>query len=167
MAKHEQVTTISLDPSSTATGFAIWQWGKLSCHGVIKPPRKDEADERIRKMVEFVEDLIATYNVSQAVFEEPQKIDPGGYKKNLWIYKKAVQNISSHLVTLLGEGNVYPVGPQMWKGSSKKKHTLREVNLIYGLELTDDNEADAIKIGEWFLQRQRFNPIPPICGTIK
>ena len=155
--------TLSIDPSSTATGWAVWDGNILKSHGVIRPKKKYDADERSRLTVTAISDLLYAYEIGQAIYEEAQKIDAYG-RKNIHIYKKAVRRVMARLVSELGEENVYPIDPQGWKGNVKKAHTIRIVNLTYGLELTDDNEADAIGIGQWFLKRQKIDPIKPVGG---
>ena len=157
--------TLSIDPSSTATGWAVWYGGDLGPHGVIKPSRKCEADERVSQTIEVLTDMLGVYAITRAVYEEAQKIDAYN-RKGIHIYKKAVRVIAMTLVDILGKDNVYTIDPQTWKGSDKKEHTIRKVNLVYRLDLQnkDNDEADAIGIGEWFLKRQKINPIKPVCG---
>ena len=155
--------TLSIDPSSTATGWAVWEDDELADYGVMRPPCQLEPDERIRIIVAHLENVIQLKGIEQAVYEEPQKID-ASKKKHLWIYKKAVRNVMALLVEKLGRENVYPIDPHFWKGSVKKTHTIRNVNLIYGLSLVDRDSdiADAIGLGEWFLKRQKIHPISSI-----
>ena len=68
------------------------------------------------------------------------------------------------MVEQLGLYNIYGVTPQTWKGNRPKEYTLDIVNKTYSLELIpkENDIADAIYLGGWFLERQKIDPIQPI-----
>ena len=162
---------ISLDPSSTHTGFAAWAVGEdwsvpilvhretITCDG-------DDPIERRNDMARQVVEVCYLCGAECVVLERDpplnygRKVDP----RTIAVYRNAVTTIVNALIREYGAEKVYGVYPQTWKASAKKKDTIRMVNERFGLNLKmkDEHVADAIGVGLWFVDRMARNPIEPI-----
>jgi len=157
---------LSLDPASKKTGFAVWETDgtsgtELLDYGLIS--HQGRLMNRLMRLSDDIDRLLADNQIEQAVMEKPVRNYNQTYP-NSDSYLSACKVVRELLEDRLGKKNVFGVNVQTWKGSGKKKDTIRIVNLVWKLELTekDDDIADAIKLGEWFIKRQRFNPLPPL-----
>ena len=166
------ITAISMDPSSTQTGYSIYQQRDCSIElidfGSIKPPAKLPAVERVESMVIDLGVLISKHKPAQGFIECLGKAtyQRGGKSGNAGehVLRKAWAVLYALLVEQLGLYNIYGVTPQTWKGNRPKEYTLDIVNKTYSLELIpkENDIADAIYLGGWFLERQKIDPIQPI-----
>ena len=160
---------ISLHPSSTHTGVAIWSvnddWTvPILVHRETIVPEGDTEDEKNLGLAAQVVETSHRFACETAVLERYSPVNFGKARRGMDIYKRAVDAVRLALVRELGPDNVYGVVPQTWKGSHKKKDAIRMVNDKFnlGLRAKDEHEADAIGVGLWFIHRMSFNPIPPI-----
>ena len=161
---------ISLDPSSTHTGLAVWtvteEWTEPELiHRETIVPEGDTEQTRRIDMVYKVVLMFFEWKAGYAVLERPSPIRFGrGSSSRIDTYTKAVAAIEDGLVRELGPDAVYGIYPQTWKSSAKKKDTIKMVNEKFNLELRpkDEHEADAIGVGDWFIHRMSYSPIPPI-----
>ena len=63
--------SLILDQSTTCTGLAVLEDGKILAHGVIKPPA-GTIDERLRNIRKCLADLIQEWQPDELVFENTQ-----------------------------------------------------------------------------------------------
>ena len=165
---------LALDPSSTCTGWAVFHRNaragiKLHRYGRVKASKRLSVPERVESMVIDLGVVIMKESPDCAFIERPGKAN---------YFNKQGQRTSSGTDTLyhawaciyamlaehLGLYNVYGVRPQSWKGNGSKLATIETVNLAYGLSLTltENDMADAVYMGGWFLERQKIDPIKPL-----
>ena len=165
---------LTIDPSLTCTGYAVWDirgtWEDnthaLIHYGCIRTDIKESDESRLGTLRKGIRGVLETHDISLVVYEKPTAITfknkKGGYRQNLK-YRQAVENVRVVCEDyFLGERkHVIGVTVGTWKGTGKKKDTINKVNMCFGLELKarDNDIADAIGLGVWFLDRQRFAPI--------
>lgn len=164
------VMLLSIDPSLTSTGYAVWevadwQWTKNSLlrYGCYETDIGDgSTGERLDLLVGTVREIIKDWFIEEVVYEKAASVNYAGRgQKNIDKYRNAVANVERACVDQVGRENVYGVTAPTWKGTANKKATLKEVNALLDLELkfADNDIADAMKIGIWFIERQRLHPI--------
>ena len=94
-------TLISLDPSSTSTGWALWDGDKLGLHAQIYP--KGDVVARIAIMCDYIADIMSGKEAPQsAVIEWPSRVPFGRAAKNLSNYHIAAGAIVSVCWQCLG-----------------------------------------------------------------
>lgn len=158
---------LALDPSSTATGWAVltcddeWRHIDLDHYGVIN--RKGGKDW-IPPLSEATVALVQRMPATAAIFEKASI--PYGRKmrqQDFNTYATAVSVVRNALLVGFGSDNVYGVTAQTWKASEKKAATIKRANYTFDIDLQpkDHDKADAIMLGVWFIERMRVHPIPP------
>jgi Holliday junction resolvasome RuvABC endonuclease subunit len=179
MVANPDLRVLAIDPSSTATGWALFECTEdyrapgLLDYGAIKPKRNQDNHKRIEAMALGVDILCEQHRPHLAFIETMGKAPyirkgPNGQVvqtvANQATLRQAWAVIFAALVANLTFENVYGVSPQRWKGSKSKDYTLDIVNTLYGLELQskDNDQADAIYIGQWFIKTQGIDPLPPL-----
>jgi Holliday junction resolvasome RuvABC endonuclease subunit len=161
---------LSLDPSSTCTGFAVLDVADnlcgdpqfLSCGTIKSEGALEERLDRLRVRVgELADD-----RMDWAVFEQVALPYPGrGMSQAAWnAYSWAVHTVQEILLTVMGPDRVRAVTALTWKKSVKKAAMVKRANLLFGLDLKakDHDIAEALLLGKWFIERQRVNPLPPV-----
>lgn len=158
-------TLISLDPSSTCTGYAVFEYDDKDCELVRKrckliisgawdlKKHNSTLYDRIECLGENISSLCFEWKPDCATYELPDNCNRGYANSNA--YYQAVFKTQAKLWEILGSDNCFGVEVQAWKNQKKKRDTIREVNSDYRLKLTDkdDDEADAIGIADQWLQR--------------
>lgn len=144
---------LTLDPSSSATGYAIWT-AERQCmsSGVIKTSKAKAAEDKysqhareiLRLCREFLPDLI--------VLEVPNSGSSYGQREaskvSLMAYAQAV-TIGQTVGICLGIP-IERVEVREWKKNDGKEITIARAKQ-FRPHVTDDNEADAIMVGWWWL----------------
>jgi Holliday junction resolvasome RuvABC endonuclease subunit len=167
--KTKTITLLSIDPSLTSTGYALWVFNdwkverkNLISFDCYKTNPKDSDGERLDCLTGTIREIIRGQMVDVVVYEKATAYnysDRG--QKNMQKYRDAVAQVDRACVDMIGRENVYGVTAPTWKGTGKKHSTIKNVNLIFGLDLLqkDNDIADAIGVGLWFIERQRVAPI--------
>jgi Holliday junction resolvasome RuvABC endonuclease subunit len=143
---------LSVDQSTSSSGFAIFQGKNLIQSGIYKP--KGELYNRIHQTKEYIRELIQDNNIKYVFIEDIQ------YQKNQKTYK-ILAGLQGVIVDLLVELNIpfEIVPPSKWKAwnqiggkkrEQQKENTKKKVKEIFGREAMED-EADAICIGLYAL----------------
>jgi len=164
---------LSLDPSLTCTGWAVWdvrddwRWTKKSLidHGHYKTDPKDGSDDdRLDLLTGTMQEKMRDFYVEKVVYEKAPLVNRGRVSNNILKYRRAVDYVSQTCNLQIGRENVYGCFPTTWKGSGKKEDTILIVNDAFDLnfEYKENDIADAIGIGLWFIERQRCHPIDHI-----
>lgn len=150
---------LSLDVSTTSTGYAIYVDGKLEQYGAIKYKSKNFI-ERVNYMADTIQAIHATYGITHIVIEDT------------YVSKK-VNNISTVKKLCMAQGiiiravhtaKVIQVYPVSWKsyfnivgGKNKRKEqkatSITKANSLFNLELKDDDVADAILLGYYAINK--------------
>ena len=152
---------LALDCSTKATGVAIFDNKQLLGSSVITASSTDLI-KRIHKMVDAIDELIGQLSIDIIVMEE---VIPD-HQKNTNTFK-ALMYLQAAIVIMLHDK--YPrvklelVYPGSWHstcgikiGRGVKRETLKEADIrfaneAYNLNITSDDQADAICIGHSFL----------------
>lgn len=169
MAQQEKnKITISLDQSTTACGYAVWNGTLLIGHGTYKPDALSTADGRISEISTWFRNLIeyskTKGTITKIYFEDIQLQESiNGSKKyfgngqgNVVTFKVLAQ-LQGVLINICNILNIdYAlVKPSAWKSAcgikakyrkDQKIETIEYVNTTYNINSKED-EADAICIG--------------------
>jgi hypothetical protein len=156
---------IAFDPSSTCTGWALFEClsdyhgGRLLQCGDFAPGKKPTDDPEIDQLWHWSTGLLARHRPEEAVLEKanlPVKKEMNRTYFAKYCYAVAVVWLAADLCC--GPHRVTAVLPTAWKGRSGKGVTLAAANMIYRQEFSagDDNIADAVMLGDWFLDRQKM-----------
>jgi len=160
---------LAIDPSITKTGWAVLESDRteLIDQGYYRP-RDKWGRTRFQNLGVAVRGWCGDYNPDAAIFEKASLPYHGKRINRLHFnnYVSAVSTVENELCEVLGCDDVYGVYPQTWKQTKGKKTTIREANLLFRLELKkkDNDIADAIMLGVFFIERQRIpeTALPPI-----
>lgn len=147
---------LSLDVSTTSTGYAIYVDGKLEQYGAIKSKSKNWI-ERVNYMANTLQAIHATYGITHIIIEDTY------VSKNVNTVKKLcmAQGIIIRAVHTAKVIQVYPVS---WKsyfnlveGKNKRKvqkaTSITKANSLFNLELKDDDVADALLLGYYVINK--------------
>lgn len=144
---------LSLDVSTTCTGYALYVGGKHKQYGYIKPKSKDWLT-RVREMASTVASINSAYKVTHVVIEDTY------FSKNIKTVKKLciAQGI---ILGQLQDAELIQVYPTQWKshfnlgkGGTKRKEqkdtsiSVAEAMFLVSTKLSDD-EADALLMGKY------------------
>jgi len=168
---NKETILLSLDTSSTKTGWAIFGNGIYEESGVLDWSHVKETEDRLLIMYIDIIQLINKYEPDILVIEKD--IVGSGKRQNMstintlvkliggiWAY--CVQlNMDTPMNFQTGEFNVYYVEytPSEWRslvGITARKRddckaaSIKRIKDVYSLNV-DDNEADAINIGEAYI----------------
>ena len=149
---------LSIDPSSTCSGYAIME-GERSLReaGCLRPRRStDQAIYRIAAMARQLEDLIAEHHLRLGVIEITSgKVARrrGGCGAGLAVYGMAVGALFWAMFKAL-DGAVMTVHENDWTRGIPKRRRARTVEVMFpqyrGIEDPGLDVADAIGIGVWY-----------------
>ena len=172
MNENKEVTLLSLDTSSTKTGWAVFKNGIYKESGVLDWSRiKDNTEDRLQIMYIDIIQHIQKYEPDILVIEKD--IVGSGKRQNMstintlvkliggvWAY--CIQlNMDTPMNLPAGEFNIFYVEytPSEWRSlvgiTARKREdckaaSIKRIKDIYKIDV-DDNEADAINIGEAYI----------------
>lgn len=155
---------LAIDPSSTCTGYAcLSHRGDILEHGALKPNRRrDTTDVRITTMAAELNTLMVEQRPEIVVIEMPGggvfKYQRGG-GAGLSVYGWAAGYL---LATIRRHGSrVELVDPSTWTRGKRKSTRTATVAMTVGSYDRDTDKgqdaADAIGLGRWWFDEQRFN----------
>lgn len=159
-------TILSLDISTTSTGYAIYQDGNLTDFGVIAPTGK--VISRIEKIAQKVDELMQEYKPDVVYAEEPE---PAFVKNNIDVYRKltfthgAIAIVLNHYdkEMLLCSSSHWrkQVGIKTGRGITRaqlKPLDIAKANELFKIDTKNDDIADAILIGwAYILEFEHLN----------
>lgn len=153
---------LSIDESTTSTGYAIFKDKKLINYGVITQQSKNVL-ERVNNIVSEINDIIEKYIPTDIVIENVQItmsaptakslmglqfiIELLAFKKNI----KCTTIRTAHWRKVLGLSNSTKLNR-----AEKKKQAIDYVKLKYNIEEEIDDITDAICIGECFIKENFY-----------
>lgn len=159
---------LALDASTKATGLAIFNNKELLGSSVIAASSSDLI-KRIHKMVDTIDELVAQAQIDTIVMEE---VIPD-HAKNTNTFK-ALMYLQAEIVIMLHDKHpqvqLELVYPGSWRstcgikiGRGVKRDTLKSADIVfanttYGLNITSDDQADAICIGHAYLHPKTGAP---------
>ena len=149
------MTILSLDISTTSTGYAVFTDKKLISYGVIAPPGKTLT--RIEKIADEINLLMLEHEPDIIYAEEPE---PAFVKNNIDVYRKltfahgAIAIVLNHYnkeMQLCSSSHWRKqVGIKTGRGITRaqlKPIDIAKANELFNLTLKNDDIADAILIG--------------------
>jgi len=157
---------LALDPSLTCTGWATFDAGKLDTFGSIITNKKADTEIRLQEITELLDDVMLGQGLTNAVIEIPAPGIYGRKRKGHDKYVTAVQVCKSVCWQRLGADKVFLVDAPTWKKTAKKQDTIMVVNAEHGLCLKkkDNDIADAIALGDWYLRDLKFRKLKADAG---
>lgn len=156
-------TLLSLDTSSTRTGWAFFIEGKYSKSGVIdytsKEAKKLSSDERIREMCLRIFEIVKKFHPDSIVIE---KMTVSRNMTTVRVLSKIIGTVFAFAIQC--DINYYEIEASQWRATlhmqkrgrkrdEYKKLSVQYAQKIAGKVITDD-EADAICIGESFWKKR-------------
>ncbi len=163
---------IALD-IARSTGYAIfrcddeYRCGVLVEWGRLQPKTRGTNPLENRSLYDQIIDIMTIHRVDKVIYEKTSDVRfrKTSRKSNNTMMERVV-TVRNRLAEVVGDGNVYGVFPQTWKKSEKKHRTIARCNMVFEMEFDinnvgDDDIADAIMIGDWFMCRMRSNPLYP------
>lgn len=155
---------LSLDPSSTCTGYALFKKGELGEFGLLKPSKRYDAWERIKIIVEDVRSLIRIHKCDRVIIEVGKK--PHGSVRQqsmgagLIVYGMALGAVCLAVAESLESGRCEHVDANAWTRKKRKADRIAELAMYCPrYEPAKDpggDAADAIDMGVWWLQDKRI-----------
>jgi len=160
--KTKPITLLAFDPSLHATGWAFFHKGNYWCSGVMRIEKKYKGTEAIFKMWEKWHQ----HSKVQASFEwdESSNVVVVEIQESRHRAERASANsilllngVCFGFLAMISAEKKVAYTPQQWKGTTPKKiHNLRVRDYIGGLDITDDNELDAIGLGLFYLTGKKL-----------
>ena len=151
-----KIDCIALDQSSSKTGYSMMYKGELVAYGLIEPNKKDEIEERMKRVIEVFSFMLDTYKTKKVALEDV-------FLRN---NAKTLINLSKLLGIL--EYSCYirnieyeTIKPTVWKAycgikgrksEEQKRNTKEFVEKTYGVKTTNDI-ADSIGINHYLNRR--------------
>ena len=146
------MNVIGIDPSLTATGYAVFIDSKLRESGVIKTNVKDTTEKRIEHIRDTIQNKIEHYKLKTSVIEG---YSYGSSGRAVFTLGELGGVLRNHFHRNNIEFTVIP--PTVikrfvtGKGNCKKDLMLLKVYKKFDIEFEDDNECDAYCICRCFL----------------
>lgn len=153
---------LALDTSTTDTGFAVFKNAEYSESGAITLDSKEwsDSEERVKEMIRLIEQQALHYSPAIVAIELPALIRNPKTQRELTMICGAV------LGFCIDHGIFFrSFRPSEWRAKVKKDGeklprdrkglkawALAAVQERYGIELTNDNIAEAILIGEAYIE---------------
>lgn len=162
---------IALDPSSTCTGWAVFEpiENLLAC-GKITFPKKLLV-KRLFELRLAVENLISEHGVLRSVVEIPSpRVWNSGNGYGLVSYGMAVGVV---LASCWRAGlEVHTVTEDVWTARQPKRKRLMLVNSLYSQQYRLHSDkgldiSDAIALGNWFLAKDRLYCVADNFSKVK
>lgn len=143
---------LGLDTSTSSTGYAVIDNGKLICYGSIKPPKKLNTIEKIIYIEKEIKEIISKKKVEYIVIEQLAVMRSANTTRVLagLLYHLIIEFTKKDILTIL-------VRPSEWrshcgiKGKGREELKQNAINYIkskYKIDVNDD-EADSICIAEY------------------
>lgn len=156
MMKNIPCNLMSFDTSTTSSGWALFTNAKLEQHGILKQEGKNsEASQKINLMIKDLITSLNKYNPLIVVIEKPPyKSDP----KALTALAEIIGAIRGWAV--MHNADYVEYMPNEWralianenekiplKREAAKAWDLQKIKDIFGIDISEDDEADGILIG--------------------
>lgn len=151
-------TLLSIDPSTSILGWAIFENSKYKESGIIKTKEKDSKECRIEQIRKYLENMIIIKVIKVVVIE-----DYSYGSKGRGIY--TIGELGGVIRNLFYRNDipVYAISPNeikkfvagAGKGTCKKNLMLLKAYQKFGMEFEDDNECDAFCAGKCYLKTKK------------
>ncbi len=175
---------LSLDPSSTCTGYAVFDGSRLIEHGTLTGnKRTDSAITRVLSMRDELLVLLQEHSPGVALIELPldrQYTRQGGKRSSMPIWAGAAWALWMVLVDeshRLGEHiepmAIYPISNTRWTAGSSKQDRQNMVRAKHNSydparDTASLDMSDAIALGDWYLlNRQRHDALAQVLKQVE
>lgn len=161
---------VSIDPSSTCTGCAVFclNTGELVEASKIKPKASDDAISRVLSTTDDITELLSKYRPTEIVIEYvSQHVNINRHKgkgAGLAVYGFAVGAIWEttmewwYQFTDISQPRL--ITPEQWTKGKKKKDRIDIIAALYPMYNRKNDKggdvADAIGLGEWWLTERKL-----------
>ncbi len=150
-------TLLAIDPGTKTTGWGVFQSNRYVCSSVIKIKNK-ELDwlQRIDYIILRFLNLLKSYKIDTVVVEQPElfmSTHKGQAASNSGSILKVMALVFAIRTAAKMRGvKVVLISVRKWKGSVPKRITQMRIKRYLGIAVKDNNEADAIGIGLWYIR---------------
>lgn len=156
--------TLALDISTTTTGYSLWNDKECIISGSAhkKAKKGDIWIDRVKFMAQEIKEVVKGYQVDYIVVEDAfSRLNVNTLKK-LCLAQGLIIGVVSQANSKLVM--VYPKTWQKYYGiANLKREQLKEFTIEHSIKITNqelmsgtDDEADAIHIGNWFVNQERL-----------
>ena len=157
---------LSLDPSSTCTGYAVFDGpDKLVDGGLLNPSERLSPLQRITDMCQELDDIASDFSIDRCVIEiTTGKVSTRhkGSGAGLGIYGFAVGVIYERARSLF-DGKIDAIRENVWTAGTKKHNRQLAATMRFpGYDPDKDKGmdlSDAIALGIWWYDRQFLNQL--------
>lgn len=145
---------LAIDPSTSATGWAVFNGDQLVEHGEIKSTAAWCLGRKISKMIDGIETVMANHQID-AIVCESQFINPsrpsaaipvagvtGAIEMSAYRWNKPFTSLAPATIKKVFAGH----------GRAKKEVVIAKVKEVFGIQGISDNTADAIAIGYTYIK---------------
>ena len=150
---------LSLDTSTTSTGWSLFINGKYQKSGLIDLNEFKNTSERLKCMVIELKNLINHYSPIIVVIETPVVVRNPQVQRLLMtiygaIYAKCIwDNILFVDLRPTEWRKLIDSGKKPRKRNELKDWSKRKVKTMFGIDITNDDVSDAILIGQAYINR--------------
>ncbi len=147
---------LSFDTSSTITGYAYWENGALIVSGVLSHVKEKNTTSRIENMTVDIINLLKKHKPDIVVVEQPPLCNSPktcvmlaelvGCVKGYALFNNADYvefKVNEWRKLIAGKDEKVP-----YRRNEAKEWAIQKVLKIHNQDVADDNEADAILIGQ-------------------
>lgn len=171
------VRVMTIDPSLTRTGVAIWDAGETHPIDLVALTgrRGDDAVRRIDQIVAGIEGFITLWRVCSAVIEissgRPGKGSEGGATGHLALYGMAVGEIRRACLVRLGPARVVEVDERTWTAGRKLPARAALARMVApALAAMKDPGGDigeAVALGHWWQGQVQVQYLRALAAAIQ
>jgi len=151
---------LAIDPGLKKTGWCVFDTEEgYVCSSVISV--KNRSSDWVQKLdfvVIRVLNLISSYHIGTVIVEQPQ-LFLSSWKGQAASNSGAVLKLTALVFSIRAAAGLYKRRPECvlvtvrkWKGSTPKRITQRRIKRQWGVSPKDDNEADAVGLGSYYLR---------------
>jgi len=151
------MNVLSLDLSTTETGYSVCKDGTIACFDIIKPHNKLDAISRSFIIAQEIEKLLLKYSVEEIIIEDSYIAFASSamllgklhgmvaYLSFLYLKKQPIWITATHVRKVMGIRGIK-------RGKEGKKDIIYLVNQLGFPLVTNDNVADAILLALCYLK---------------
>lgn len=147
---------LSLDTSTSSTGWAVYINGNLSEYGVLTNGKGD-TQSRLHNMIKSIFDLISSYSPAAIVIETPVVVRNPKVQRLLTmifgaVYGKCVvDHIEFNELRPTEWRKLIDSGKKPRKREELKEWSIKKVKDLFYIENINDDMSDAILIGQAYI----------------
>jgi Holliday junction resolvasome RuvABC endonuclease subunit len=155
-------TLLAIDPATKTLGWAVFRrsagggrgW-KLIDSGFIKQ-RGENWIVNLDAMVSRVRAICTEYGVTRGIIEQPEVFgsargEGAGNTGSILKLTACAWSLRQQMKCMGIACDTVPV--RKWKGQVKKHITAMRVQRVWGWQGTDNNESDAVGVGDWYIRK--------------